>query len=163
MDSLKILAGIFAVGGVLLVGIGGYVLYTQFLATQGAVEVTGTIQSATLENKPGAKFAPSVVYCYQYEGKTYENDDLYPGVVSQETSGDRAFEISHEYEQGDRITVYVDPADPSQSFLIEKLASRMTVGFIGGGIFIIGLAGITLTWNSRRDQIMQWLERHGVE
>ena len=163
MDSLKILAAIFAAGGILLLGIGGYVLYTQYTAIQGAVAVNATVKSATVEAETGAKFAPSVVYRYEYEGNTYQNDDLYPGIVNQETSGDRAFEISHEYHSGDNITAYVDPNDPSEAFLITKIASRMTLGFLGGGIFVTGLAVLTLAWNSRRDQVTQWLERVGVE
>jgi len=165
MDTLKILATIFAVGGSLLLGIGGYVLYTQSAAMQGAVAVDATVETATLEGKAGSKFAPSVVYRYEYDGETYENDDLYPGVVTQETSGDRAFEISSKYGQDAEITAYVDPNDPSEAYLIEKLATRMIIGFLGGGVFLVGLAAITATWNSRRDRLEGWLERTfgGVE
>ncbi|MFB6180115.1 MAG: DUF3592 domain-containing protein [Halorientalis sp.] len=160
MDSLKILAVIFAAGGLLLLGIGGYVLFTQYTAMQQAVTVNATIESATLKTEVGSEFAPSVVYRYQYDGQTYENDDLYPGVVSHQTSGNRAFEISHEYGQDDRITAYVNPDNPSESFLIDKYATRMTLGFIGGGIFITGLSLITLVWHNRREQLKGWLERY---
>jgi hypothetical protein len=163
MKSLKLLAVLFAVGGLILLGLGGYVLYTQYTAIQTAETVNATIESATLEAKAGSKFAPAVTYSYEYEGEQYRNDVLYPGIVTQETSGDRAFEISHEYEQGDRITAYVDPEDPAEAFLIDKFASRMILGFIGGGVFITGLAVITFVWDRRREQFQGWLERAGIE
>lgn len=160
MDSLKILAGLFAVGGIVLLGIGGYVLYTQFTAIQGAEPVNATVESATMAGEDGSRFAPVVVYRYQYEGQTYRNDNLFPGVPTHQTTGDRAFTLSHEYEAGDRITVYVDEDDPSQSFVFKEFAFRPLLGFIGGGVFIGGLSVIMFVWDSRRDEIKGWLDKH---
>lgn len=124
--------GLLASGGV------GYLIYDIQQATSGVERVDGTVLDAHVEENPraeGGHDLPVVEYRYTYEGETYENDNVFAGPsdvpdTSLRGDGPDAREVLDRYEQGETVTVYVDPDDPSESYLIEDNPPRSGIGLI---------------------------------
>lgn len=109
----------------------GYLIYDTRRAAAGTESVAGTVLRTDVEEHAGTtgEDRPVVEYEYTYGGETYTNDDVFPGPGDRPDAtlggdGPDAEAIVARYDVGQRVTVHVDPDDPSESYLIERGAPQ---------------------------------------
>lgn len=73
---------------------------------------------------------PFVVYVYEVDGKTYEENSISPGILTISN----AEKVVARYPRGSEVTVYYNPKNPSQAVL-EKNSQTQTGGMCGVLIF----------------------------
>ena len=160
------LTDLFKGGFLLLLGIGLVVGGWQFHqgaqhATENAIETEGTVLSAALTEKNGSGpnrdgtgsnsgYVPEIEYRYTYEGETYTSTSICPGTAegceaSNIRSQDDVEGFLSQYPEGETVTVYVVPDEPSRAFLIEtdsgSLAHFMMMG-IGALLLLSSLESV---------------------
>lgn len=84
-------------------------------------------------------YAPVVVYSYTYDGSTYTNDDINPGGDVSKSSETEARELVNEYSVGGTTTAYVDPDDPSSSFLEHEVPLSTVIAQIFLGLVLVSI------------------------
>ncbi len=116
-----LLFGLGVLGGVV------YSEYPKYEQRTQSVAVDAEVQSSEFSSYAGGpdsadqeSHSVTVVYTYTYEGQKYESDSVFPGGTNAVSSGSRAEEVAGNYAAGDRITAYVLPSEPEQSYLLEK-------------------------------------------
>jgi len=132
----------FLLIALLLVGGGGYRLYTDNQAVRTYDEVNATVEDSWVDtevriDEDGDRertYYPSVRYTYTYEGTTYNSTSLRPGPGRFGTGQGKAQDIVSNHQPGDTVTAYVDPDDPSESFLIKDTAILIPVLLLLGGL-----------------------------
>lgn len=121
-------------------------------ATENAIEMDGTVVSSVVtevevEDEDGShiEYAPEIEYRYTYEGTTYTSTSICPGTVeaceaSNARDRESVEEFLSQYPEGETVTVYVLPDDPSRAFLVKtdsgSIAHYMLIGF--GAITVLG-------------------------
>lgn len=136
-----LIVGLLAAGGV------GYLIYDIEQAASGYEKAEGTVLGTHVEEYPGTETGqdlPVVEYRYTYEGKTYENDNVFAGPSDQPDNsirgdGPSAEEVVDRFETGETVTVYVNPDDPRESYLIKRGPSNglyFMMAFFG--LFAVG-------------------------
>lgn len=158
--------------GLLMGGLGGIMLFyamkmfrsstrrdtyktvtAKILDSQLETDSNGTGQSTTSlvdwgqetdPNRTGQSttYIPKIKYEYTVEGKSYTNDNLYPGpATSGSSEKDEQQAILNKYPEGETVEAFYDPSDPSLSFLENESRNRQAVatGVIGGGLLLFGL------------------------
>lgn len=139
------------IGVVLVVG-GGYLYYSGMEATANAEEVDATVVSSELVDtrRSGAPastkdFTARVEYRYTYDGQTYTSEALCPGDGTEcAPSSDFRTDIRdflEDYPEGETVTAYVQPSNPSESYLIPGEPSLMYLGVAGIGALLTVLGG----------------------
>lgn len=131
---------------------GGYLIYDQQQAVREAEQVEATVVDTDVRESTssggtrngGTSYYPVVEYRYTYDGQQYTNDNVFPGSSSRSTSRSRAEEIADEYDQGDTATVYVDPENPSESFLIQETDYLFPALFGGVGLLTVAISARSL-------------------
>lgn len=105
--------------------------------------VDGTVEATDIDRETGDNgptWSPVVTYTYTYEGESYTSDEFkHPGTTGGSQSD--AEETLSEYAAGDSVTVYVDPENPSFSFLVKGSVPVLMypiVGFLG----LMSLVGV---------------------
>lgn len=155
--------------GLLMGGLGGIMLFNamkmfrsstrrdtyktvtaRILDSQLETDSNGTGQSTTSlvdwgqetdPNRTGQSTAyiPKIKYEYTVEGKSYTNDNLYPGPATSGSSAkDEQQAILNTYPEGETVEAFYDP---SLSFLENGSRNRQAVatGVIGGGLLLFRL------------------------
>lgn len=101
------------------------------------------------------EYRPIVRYRYSYDGQTYESSGLYPGSERAFPTRDAAATLAENYQEGETVTVYVDPDRPARSFLIKS--SPPTANYV---LLLIGaatvLAGTHAVYTAARNA--DWIE-----
>lgn len=64
------------------------------------------------------------------------------------------------YAPGDTVEVLHDPNHPQKAMLRDSIKSTPR-GFVGFGIFLLGVGGVLLAWPARRRRFIAWLRSHG--
>ncbi|MFB6193913.1 MAG: DUF3592 domain-containing protein [Halobaculum sp.] len=153
-----------AVGALVWTGIGGVVAWNGWTSYQGehdrienATTVEAEITTAETYRQEGeghgengeygVDVRPALGFEYEYEGETYESDNKYPpseGIDRRYESAAAAEEYLDGYAEGDTVTAYVDPDDPSEAFLETETNDLRNLGVtaVGGVMALIGLAGV---------------------
>jgi len=143
----------------LLALVGIYIAFTgaqRILAQRRAVKsfepVDATVESSDFQARgrqgPSQTYKPEITYEYEYEGETYRSETVFPGgnYDSRDEVGVRR--LVDEHNVGDRVTAYVDPADPETSYLVEGELRTAWLFVAAGGVVVaiaLGLVAYALT------------------
>lgn len=95
-------------------------------------------------------YRPVVRYRYEVAGEDYTADEVYPITVGLGGFGAKGVmqRIAEEFQRGEKVTAYVDPADPSRAFLLRE-ASFLPYASLLGSVGVI-LASIGFAAHSIR-------------
>lgn len=96
-----------------------------------------------------AEYVPQIVFEYTVEGETYTATNVDPpaegvGTTPRYSSESRARTHFEEYEEGETVTAYVDPARPDEGFLERETNTVRNLGYVvlGGALGLAGIAGV---------------------
>ena len=131
--------------GVVLLGVAGYMAYSQQQSLSAGVQMETTVESKdiTYSADKGGKYTPHVTYSYTYDGTQYTSDNIRPGIGTK-TSNTRAAAEDRidQYDVGETTTGYVVRSSPSRSYL-KKKSSPLPV-MTNPLPLIIGVLGLAL-------------------
>lgn len=108
-------------------------------------EVEGTVVSSDVDRdtkgRGGVSYNAEIEYEYTYKGQNYTNDNLRPGTGTITVSKSRAESLVSNYSEGEPTTIHIDRADPSRSWLLDKLPTKSIltsalISFVGLGAII---------------------------
>lgn len=134
-----------AVGvALLLILSGGLLAVVQYNSLRSARTTDGTVTDAEMDqyespvgirvNSSSVYYRPDVTYQYTVDGVTYTSETVTFGTEIDTNSRTRAASVLSKFENGSAVTVYYDPADPSQSYLLPR------IDFLpAGGLVVVGL------------------------
>lgn len=123
------------------IGYGGYDYVHQEAVIDDAVTVNATIKEVGITQGGGRHidYYPRVTYEYQFEGRTYTGEDIYPGSLS--TGYDTRSEaraIVEPFAENETVTAYVDPQSPTDAFLKNERNSG-PLYLVGFGVVALGI------------------------
>lgn len=125
--TTPVVVAVLLVVGVVATAVTGSLIYDARQAAADVEPVEWTVLRTEVEEHVGTtgRDRPVVEYEYTYGGETYTNDNVFPGPGDQPdatlgTSGPSAGGVVERYEAGERVTVHVDPNDPSESCLLAR-------------------------------------------
>lgn len=133
--------------GLAFVAITGYLIYSHYVIVATSVAVDATVLESEIgvgDTTPGeaggqATF-PQVEYRYTYEGQTYTSTNICPGhgtgCYGPQTE-DNARKVIRNYPEGERITAYVDPEDPSRAHLDHGSVPLVYYGVAAMSLFML--------------------------
>ena len=147
-QTLTGIAALWAVAALLTL-LGGWRGAAEARAAAGWTPVGGTVTAVAVVPVPQSGRVPftvpavRVAYDYTYDGRLYQADRLRADddPLSPDSAAGRAWLA---LSPGDAVTVYVNPADPSQAAL-----DRATTGrWWRNGLILLGLAAVigALSW-----------------
>lgn len=114
-------------------GVGGYALYDHYQQKAESRPVDAVVTySGTWEGEESTHL--ELEYRYTVDGKTYTSTNVCPGIGDGDCYGPPE-EVAARYEEGESVTAYVDPDDPSRAFLIEKGTPYPLYLMTGAGAF----------------------------
>lgn len=127
-----------------LVSGGALVGLTQLRAVRAHQPTTGTVTAAQMDSYNsgvGARasgettyYRPNVTYEYTVDGETYTSENIAFGKEIDTNSRDRATGVLSKFDTGSSVTVYYDPTNPADAYLIPRLDF-----FPAGGLVVSGL------------------------
>lgn len=132
----------------LAVGIAGVTVMLRMLKSArsepGWIGIPGEVlDSRILSTAEG--YLPAIRYGYNFEGNRYENS-IFKSMVIASSSRIRSERVTNRYPAAAKVTVYVNPNNPSDSVL-EPMDSEMPY-YLGVAGFclcaLIGALGLTL-------------------
>ncbi len=146
MDFLPVDWTTRAIGGVLLF-FGGMLIRTatsrekksQQAQTWSQVHgevLTSEVKLSPRNSKP--RFRAAVLYRYTVNDETYENDTLFLG-GRVATFKSKAEEIARKYPVGHQPTVYYDPSNPVDSYLLNQPQGLGAQKIVGAVVILVGL------------------------
>jgi hypothetical protein len=130
-------------------GIGAFLLYKAYKArqqsdlSQGWPSVQGQVTGAHVSHSSSTdtdgnisySYSPNVSYTYQVGGNTYHNDKLTFGFQQTFNNEARAQTALQRYPVGGNVTVYYNPANPSEAVL-ERAAGGFAISLVIGILFV---------------------------
>ncbi len=143
-------AAILLVVSLGVTGYGAYDYVQQSSAVENAVEVDATVTEVSVETESTGtgstqvKYEPSVAFTYEYQGDSYTAKKVFPASISPEYDRrSKAESVVSEYEEGDVVTAYVTPADPSDAFLKRQVSNApLLAAGIGAVLSIFGAVSV---------------------
>jgi Protein of unknown function (DUF3592) len=109
--------------------------------TRGKVIERGTYQPfIPAAGPPGFRYAPLVKYVYQVAGKEFINDSIRPKRIQLPQHNTKEWAQKRANSFADEVTVHYNPADPSESFLIQT--SRLMLYVVVGSSCLAILFGL---------------------
>jgi len=122
----KIIAGVFS----LLIGVVGIwtgfrqlrnrSILNRWSATKGKVIERGIYQpNIPTLSSGGFRYAPLIKYAYHVDGKEFVNDCVHPKRIQTPQHNTKKWAQKRLESFPDEVTVYYNPEDPSESFLIQ--------------------------------------------
>jgi Tfp pilus assembly protein PilV len=127
--------------GIVLLGVAGYMAYSQQQSLSSGVQVEATVESKAVtvdSSKSGDRYTPHVTYSYTHNGTQYTSDNIRPGIGTKASDTRTAAEDRiDQYDVGETTTAYVVQGSPSKSYL-EKESSPLPLIFGIVGLFLIG-------------------------
>ena len=127
----------------LLVG-GGTMGLMQLRAVRSHHQTTGTVTATGMDTAEGGAavrtsgettfYRPTVSYTYTVDGESYTAEKIMFGTEVSTNGEDRAQRVRSQFETGESVTVYYDPASPGEAFLIPRMDF-----FPAGGLMVAGL------------------------
>lgn len=143
--------------GLVFAAVGGFLLYSQEQAIRNATTIEGTVETSTVDEETTRRdrdddgireeetsYYARVTYTYEYDGERYTNDNVFPGAGSPSVSQSEASDVVSQYPEGETATVYVDPEDPNDAFLVQERSLLVPGGLlaVGGLVLLGGLNGV---------------------
>lgn len=100
---------------------GGYMWYEQNQQINSYESTEATVMSSEVDrgSDPG-EYYPDITYEYTVDGQTYRNSNFEPGAGRVSKSRSRAEEIAENRPDGETITVYYDPENPSDAYVVQN-------------------------------------------
>ena len=127
--------------GIMLLGVAGYMAYSQQQSLSSGVQVEATVESKEVtmdSSKRGDGYTPHVTYSYTYNGTQYTSDNIRPGIGTKASDTRTAAEDRiDQYNVSETTTAHVVQGSPSKSYL-KKKSSRLPLIFGILGLFLIG-------------------------
>jgi len=127
--------------GIMLLGVAGYMAYTQQQSLSSGEQIEATVESKEVtmrSSKSGDRYTPHVTYSYTYNGTQYTSDNIRPGIGTKASDTRTAAEDRiDQYNVGETTTAYVVQGSPSKSYL-KKKSSPLPLIFGLLGLFLIG-------------------------
>ena len=127
--------------GIVLLGVAGYMAYSQQQSLSSGVQIEVTVESKEVtmdSSKSGDRYTPHVTYSYTYNGTQYTSDNIRPGIGTKASDTRTAAEDRiDQYNVGETTTAYVVQGSPSKSYL-KKKSSPLPLIFGILGLFLIG-------------------------
>ena len=127
--------------GIVLLGVAGYMAYSQQQSLSSGVQIEATVESKEVtmdSSKRGDSYTPHVTYSYTYNGTQYTSDNISPGVGTKASDTRTAAEDRiDQYNVGETTTAYVVQGSPSKSYLKKKSSPLPLISGILG-LFLIG-------------------------
>lgn len=137
---------LFVLVGGYLAATGGQRIVVQRRAVESYEPVDATVEDSDFEARgregPSQTFKPEITYEYEYDGKTYTSDTVFPGGNYDSRDEESVRRLVDNHNVGDDVTVYVDPDDPESSYLVEG-ELRTAMLFVVAGVVIVA-AGVGL-------------------
>ncbi|PSQ56648.1 hypothetical protein BRD18_08435 [Halobacteriales archaeon SW_7_71_33] len=161
LKSVIAIVALVGVGAAIMTG-GWIVQQEEQQRIENAVEHEGTVRNTGVERMERTErrdpdndgqyesrervveFVPTVRYTYTYEGTEHESDSIYPVSRPEFDSRAEAENFTARFPEGERVTVYVNEADPSESFLVEKKSGTplLVAAAVFGGLFWLLAAAV---------------------
>lgn len=119
-----------------MASVGGYTVYDHYQQKSENRQIEGIITySGVFEDEDTSTL--EIEYRYTVEGETYNSTKICPG-AGEGCYGDPD-ETVEKYPEGERVTVYVDPNDPSKSYLIDEghPYPQMIMTVVGGAFALL--------------------------
>ena len=148
-DNSVIGAIVIIVAGAAAAGFGGYMWMEQGERIDSYESTEATVLSSEVDverrNDPDSSgqertYYAEITYEYTVDGETYQSSNIYPGMGRSSSGQNQAQNLVEDHPEGETVTAYYDPDNPSNSFLI-KNQQLLFLGMAGfGGLFV--LAGI---------------------
>lgn len=137
------------------------VVFWKFYSSAGWVEIEAEITHCEVEelyNRPGApmsegsktfEYRINLAYQFQFEGRSYTGDKVYPGLPNVFSYKKDAENILKNYAKGMIVDIYADPTNPNNSslftskqipkkgFILLGVFMLTALVLIGGGIFYV--------------------------
>ena len=143
----KAALALFALIGVVVVGIGGVEVWMQsgseWEQTTGMVvktEVEREIRPVDPQVYRRLQWSPRITYRYEVDGQSYTSDRMHAGIHAQDsrpTKGSAQIE-SDQYPVGSEVTVYYEADDPSVAALEVGAGGGWVLVVLGAGILAVG-------------------------
>jgi hypothetical protein len=138
--------------GLVFASVGGFLLYSQEQAIRNATAIEGTVESSSVDEETTRRdrdddgvreeetsYYARVTYTYEYDGERYTGDNVFPGAGSPSVSEGEARDVVERYPEGETATVYVDPEDPNDAFLVHERSLLAPGAFLAmGGLVLLG-------------------------
>lgn len=151
-DNSVIGAIVIIVAGAAFAGFGGFIWMEQGEQIDSYESTEATVLSSEVDvdvrNDPDSSadkrtYTAEVTYEYSVDGETYESSNVFPGPGESSSGQNQAENIVDDHPEGETVTAYHDPENPSDSFLI-KDRQIMFLGMAGfGGLFVLfGILGV---------------------
>lgn len=132
--------------GLAMAGFGGYMWMEQGERIDSYEQTEATVvssdvdrrTSSTSEGGTSTTYYPEVTYEYTVDGEAYQSENVMPG-PGETGKGQRGWAegIVEDHPEGETVTAYYDPEDPSNAFLV-KNREVMFLGVAGfGGLFAL--------------------------
>lgn len=127
----KVVIGL-AIGLACIAG-GGFLTYDALEATVSAEEVEATVLESDVGRVDATEreYRAHVTYEYSYEGETYTSENIYAGTGDSDRFSTRgtAESFVQQYPEGETVTAYVDPDEPSRAYLETGIRFTSLVGY----------------------------------
>ena len=123
-------------------GYAGYDYVQQSQALSDAVAVNATVTETDIAETGARDVSYEVVvrFTYEYEGRQYQSDRLYPTTLSPRfDSESKAKSVLAPYETNETVTAYVTPSSPDSAFL-ERQRTNAPFWVAGGGALVLVVA-----------------------
>jgi hypothetical protein len=159
--ALVVVTGLLV--GVGLAGAGGYLWHDHNRAVETAEPTEATVTSSSVAvdrmGSDGPNYRPDVTYEYAVDGNTYRSSNVFP-TPGRLWRSDRSWarDVVADYPEGETVTAYYDPDDPSQAFLVDDRTPLIPLVMVGlGGLAAVGsittgiAAAVLFVFLSRRD------------
>ena len=116
---MKFLFLLFVVAGIACIGVGSVKVH-QGLSSKGWIPVEATMLKSEVDShlrKKKRRYRVKVLYQYEWEGRSYQSEQLsFSGFGSSRSRYD-AEKAHDEFPQGKTVTAYVKPGDPETAVL----------------------------------------------
>jgi hypothetical protein len=129
-----------------LLASGGILGLSQLQTARSYEQTTGTVTTATLDtydraagtrtDDPETMYQPNVSYTYTVDGETYTANTIAFGSEIEADSRGYAENVISNFEADDSVTVYYDPANPADAYLIPRLDFLPAGGLIIAGLLL---------------------------
>ncbi len=120
-ETTKLVSILVVVG---IIGGSLYALGTTYLQSQSStVQVQGEVITSSVDEsesrRGGSSYYIDIRYQYVYNDTQYESESVTPGVGEPSMSRQTVTAFVANHSAGDSITVYVNPTEPTQSWVRE--------------------------------------------
>lgn len=116
--------------------VGGAYLYVEDARAVNSAEQTEATVISSGVDPASDGYLVEVTYEYTVDGRTYESSNVYPGPGQTTKSQFEAEDVVEQYPEGETVTAYYNPENPSEAFLIKTRNTLIP-------LFMIGMGGLT--------------------